>query len=587
MRALADPQAIFAEAQHAFGSGDARGTLDLLGRLPASFEANPDVWHLRALALKRTDQIEAANAAFEQALRMAPYDAQIANNFANLLKQSGAYEAALELYDRALAANPAYRDARFNKGLTLQALLRFEDALELFTALCEAGADDVRAQSARATVLLALARHDAAREAFDAALALEPGLPIPLHGRARLALECGEADAPDRFRSALRASPDNLELVFGLAEALESEASADAIAVLSEAAARHPEWIAGLERLARMRAEAGEADFASHYRAAIAQRPGDSAISISLADVLAQAGRHSDALAALGDAAADAAVLTRRALYLGESGNPAAGLRLLDQADNAATPEIDTTRARLALCAGEIDLAIRLLEKTIVAEPDSIHAWSMLELAWRLTGNARSTWLSGQPELIAVCDVGLSRDELAAAAELLRGLHRTRAHPIGQSLRGGTQTRGRLFLRREPELRRLSGALTAAVQAHVAALPPADPAHPLLRHRNQPMHIAGSWSVRLSDAGFHVSHIHPQGLLSSACYVALPASTADRAGWLELGRPPSQLGLALEPLMTIEPLPGRLALFPSYLYHGTRPVSLGERLTVAFDVVAV
>jgi hypothetical protein len=29
-----------------------------------------------------------------------------------------------------------------------------------------------------------------------------------------------------------------------------------------------------------------------------------------------------------------------------------------------------------------------------------------------------------------------------------------------------------------------------------------------------------------------------------------------------------------------------VALFPSYMYHGTRPFSAGERLTVAFDVVA-
>jgi hypothetical protein len=33
-------------------------------------------------------------------------------------------------------------------------------------------------------------------------------------------------------------------------------------------------------------------------------------------------------------------------------------------------------------------------------------------------------------------------------------------------------------------------------------------------------------------------------------------------------------------------MPGRMALFPSYLFHGTRPFSEGERLTVAFDVAA-
>jgi hypothetical protein len=35
----------------------------------------------------------------------------------------------------------------------------------------------------------------------------------------------------------------------------------------------------------------------------------------------------------------------------------------------------------------------------------------------------------------------------------------------------------------------------------------------------------------------------------------------------------------------IRPHVGRLALFPSTLFHGTRPFSAGERMTVAFDVV--
>ena len=76
-------------------------------------------------------------------------------------------------------------------------------------------------------------------------------------------------------------------------------------------------------------------------------------------------------------------------------------------------------------------------------------------------------------------------------------------------------------------------------------------------------------------------------MLSSACYISLPGTTAAfrerREGWLELGRPPSELGLALEPLAVIRPEPGLLALFPSYLFHGTRPFADGERLTVAFD----
>ncbi|MDQ3144496.1 MAG: 2OG-Fe(II) oxygenase family protein [Pseudomonadota bacterium] len=41
--------------------------------------------------------------------------------------------------------------------------------------------------------------------------------------------------------------------------------------------------------------------------------------------------------------------------------------------------------------------------------------------------------------------------------------------------------------------------------------------------------------------------------------------------------------LELEPIAAIAPAPGTLVLFPSFLYHGTRPFPAGERLSVAFD----
>ena len=154
-----------------------------------------------------------------------------------------------------------------------------------------------------------------------------------------------------------------------------------------------------------------------------------------------------------------------------------------------------------------------------------------------------------------------------------------------QSVRGGTQTRWRLFDRPEPELAQLKGAVEAALADYVAALPPADPRHPLLRHRDSRLTITGSWSVRLTASGYHVSHIHPRGLIGSACYFEVPEDPATSGGGaLELGRPPPDLKLDLAPLHVVAPRPGLLVLFPSYLHHGTTPFTAGERLSVAFDV---
>ena len=92
--------------------------------------------------------------------------------------------------------------------------------------------------------------------------------------------------------------------------------------------------------------------------------------------------------------------------------------------------------------------------------------------------------------------------------------------------------------------------------------------------------------MRLKGRGFHANHVHPAGWISSALYVVLPPDVGqEEAGYLTLGDPRAPtLPIDIPPFRTVEPKPGRLALFPSYMWHGTRPFSEGERLTVAFDV---
>jgi hypothetical protein len=157
--------------------------------------------------------------------------------------------------------------------------------------------------------------------------------------------------------------------------------------------------------------------------------------------------------------------------------------------------------------------------------------------------------------------------------------------PLEQSLRGGTQTDGPLFSRIEPEIRTLRAAIVETVQTYIAQLPSVDASHPLLGVPRAPVRFAGSWSVRLTDSGYHANHVHPAGWISSAFYVALPEGLGgeDSAGWLTLGEA-GEIGVDLPPLRMIEPKPGRLVLFPSTMWHGTRPFTAGERLTVAFDV---
>jgi hypothetical protein len=242
---------------------------------------------------------------------------------------------------------------------------------------------------------------------------------------------------------------------------------------------------------------------------------------------------------------------------------------------------------RHLLRTGRIEAAGARAEPLLDA-PDADQLWPYAAIIWRLLGDRRAEWLYDS-RLVGVYDISGQVGDLAALADCLRRLHVTAAHPIGQSVRGGTQTDGPLFARREPEFQNLRRRISDAVTAHVQQLKPVDPRHPVLRHvpAFSGVRFAGSWSVRLTGGGHHTSHLHPQGWLSSAFYVVVPpqaASGKPPSGWLVLGAPPAELGLDLPPVRLIEPKPGCLVLFPSIMWHGTVPFDAGERMTAAFDV---
>ena len=197
----------------------------------------------------------------------------------------------------------------------------------------------------------------------------------------------------------------------------------------------------------------------------------------------------------------------------------------------------------------------------------------------------RWQWLEGDPRLVQVFDLSAKLPSLDALAAKLRALHARSGRFLDQSVRGGTQTDGPLLSRIDPEIRALRSAIVEAVETYRQQLPPVDPDHPMLRNkRSGRVRFSGSWSVRLADEGFHSAHVHPQGWISSAFYVALPEQRQGEEGWLVLGAPHEDLSSTLPPIRKIEPKVGQLVLFPSMMWHGTLPFPKGERMTVAFDV---
>jgi hypothetical protein len=375
---------------------------------------------------------------------------------------------------------------------------------------------------------------------------------------------------------------DDRERLISDAVAAAEQGDAAPFAHLEAALAADAAWAEGHYRLAQLRIEFGEDAPLAGIEAALAQRPDDPRLWHHYLVLLSAQERH-------GEAADLAAGLRRRignvpglclleARYAGLAGDAERAAGLLTDLP-ADLPDLGYQRARNALQRGAADEAAYLLDSLPLG--GDMRLWALAELAWRATGNPRHRWLMPDGALIATFDMALGTQAFAALCDTLRALHRTRLAPPSQSLRRGTQTRGHLHLRGEPALAPLFAGFRHAIAAYAAARPPLAPDHPLARIGERVPVITASWSVRLTGGGFHVPHIHSEGLLSSACHLVV-RDGADE-GLLELGRPPRDVALAMEPLATFAPVPARLVLFPSFLYHSTTPFGHGERLSAVFD----
>lgn len=99
------------------------------------------------------------------------------------------------------------------------------------------------------------------------------------------------------------------------------------------------------------------------------------------------------------------------------------------------------------------------------------------------------------------------------------------------------------------------------------------------------------WVNLLRGSGHHSAHLHPHSILSGTFYVEVPAGS----GAIRFEDPRLPLMMAapkrdtdaeesLQPFVTVEPRPGLLLLWESWLRHEVLPGrGRGERLSISFN----
>lgn len=602
-RALTAAQAArFQTAMHLLGERKVQEALAVARRLVVDAADSADAQQLLGMSLAEASDPEGAAAAFRRALALAPSSPVVALNFAAFLARAGRPDEASAVLE---SVPPTAQTLAQLGSLALQrqdhprARKAFEGAIGL--------GGDAAAWHGLGSALRGLGRLDAAADAFRRATALAPlhapawinlGNVLRLLGRIEDALAC-----MDRARELGYEREELADAINGLL--LDAGRPAEALAGARALVRRSPGYAPGQHTLANILWEFGpdlapEADPLGEFRAAARARPGDLAMQLQLVRMLMSMRRPEDALLVLEP-------MRRR-----EPGNPVLAWFVADALD--ALREFERASAIYASVAahfprsaeflnawtrhsfrrGMYDRARQHAGRAVELAPGNQEAWSNLGTAWRLLGDEREHWLFDYERLVGFVEVEppAGFDDapsfLAALTRVLESLHKASREPVRQSVRHGSQTPGRLFGRNDPTLRATEASVRQAVARWLAGLPQ-DDRHPFLGRARDEFRIVGSWSVRLKSSGRHANHIHNEGWMSSAFYVSLPPSvrggtSATRAGWIQFGQPLEELGLDLPPRRLVRPEEGRLALFPSYMWHGTIPFEdAAPRLTIAFD----
>jgi Flp pilus assembly protein TadD len=575
-------------------------------QLEALVSANPDyVEGLRLLAgtKQALGDFTQAESLLRRALEIDPKWAPTLTTLGELLLVVGRGAEAVPLLQRAIQGSLA--DPR-----AVLLLVRYyldtgqpAAALDIATPWCNSGKAEENLCALHVTAYTALGRQSEAVATYRRLVTLTPDNHVATHALAVALIAANQAEEGERIvRQTLSRARPTAALHHTHARSLINlERFDQAELALRECVKLEPRRAEAHDSLAQL-IWMRSGDISEATRAldrALEKYQHDDALWAAKAALLQGAGDAHGAYACLATRAArpqaPPALLIRAGLAALEF-EPATALTLAERAMRA---QPNNAAARKLLCAaylgvGEGAAALAECAALLQATPDDQYLIAMQTTALRLSSDPRYETLCDYDKMVRsqTLETPQGWSDLASflteVTSRLNALHNPNGHRLlYQSLRRGTETTQDLSQSQDPVIQALFHAFAAPIARYREHI--GQGKDPLRRRNRGASRFNGSWSVRLHSAGYHTSHVHPRGWISSACYIQLPDSmrtghTAE--GILSFGAPGMITRPSLDAELSVHPKLGQLVLFPSYFWHGTLPFhSEQPRLTVAFDVV--
>lgn len=588
-------QASLQQAIAAFQAGRLVDAETILATLRKAEGRQADVWRVSGAVARASKRPDLAETYLRKAVELDPQAGDAWNTLGLLLDSLARTDEAIEALEKARQLMPSSSSPAINLGRIWVRQKASEQALAVLEPfLLEPAAELVYAQ--------ALQAHGQPAEAlkrYGALARKAPGNPRIAFGEALCRLDQGEWEAALTRLNALAAQ--------GVAEAHYPRFTAlarmgrieEAFGALQSVLSRDPTHSDALHGAAQLYWMTDQGDqIQPLYDMAINASGGAPAVYIAYVNVMVQMEEFDRARFVLQkalDQHGPTPWQLERSIHVEiEAEQTGAAWTLAQRAESDFPDEFSLfgNRSRAGLMAGEPGRVRELIQAARIAMPQD-RFWvgmeaSLARIEGRDADYARLVDMDSFVRTFAIePPAGYSsiKEFNQSLAECLRRLHAFAAAPLDQSLRSGVQTPSDLRFREDPEILAFFAQLREAVAEYREGLTQ-EAGHPLTGAIPATTEIQGAWSVRLGPGGRHVNHVHPEGWISSVYYVSVPeqvAGSEQREGWLKFGEPPFPVeGLA--PHDYVEPVPGQLTLFPSYLWHGTVPIQSGERLTIALDI---
>lgn len=593
------PNIVIPTLINAFNGGDFLFVINTLKKNGALVRVDPVVSQLYGSALRKIGKLDDAGKVFEKGLKLFPQSTDLMNSYGNLFLDKMQSEKAILWFTKALKIKPNGFDYRYNLARAFYAAKRYCEAEKQCHQLLTTQPNKNTVLLLMASILVEDHRDDVAERYLKQLLDTEPQNIKALNNLGNIKRKNSQFDeAISLYKQALSTGNPTAELFQNLAAVLALKGSMDeAFATYKEGIRLFPTSVSLHKEYAHLAwVQNLETPF-SYLEANLSINNPD--LILAYTEFMIRVEEYDKAKLWL-EKLIEAKLPTYQIAVAASLSNTLRELGYFEKAlatvsVKASNPTLETLPLLIEKSYSLLSLkrykeAVKALELVCRISPLNQGYWTLLSTAYKANGDeAKYNQLCDYQRFVSVQPLLGNEDTNTKFINILKAhlntLHNNEKHPIGQSLRNGSQTFENLLDSAHPVIKELKTSIEARAKSFLSTLTK-EKKHPFLSRLSQDIDFIGSWSVRLRQKGFHKSHYHSEGWLSGVLYVDVPAEVKTNGnGWLVFGRPDIS-GVEMPEDFAVKPKEGNIAFFPSYMWHGTNPIVTDEqRLTVAFDIV--